>query len=123
MTSGQSTIQEVAELYSASGHTWQPKTFLAKILMTLVTVVFSSVIICCVFAPLLVSPSLTELWSSPLQKYTWQNTTLEKSKVADQRSSVLRLTLATAYDTNSDVTCGASVILERPLQNNLYVSS
>ena len=71
--SGQSRIQEMAELYSASNHTWQP-----KILTTiLVTVLFSwpydlfLVIICCVFVPLLSFP----LWQSSgahlCKKYRW----------------------------------------------------
>ena len=64
MVSGQSRIQEVAELYLVSGHTWQHTTFWLKYWWPfLVTVLFSwpydlcLVIICCIFAPLLVSPS------------------------------------------------------------------
>ena len=52
-------------------------------------------IICCVFAPLLLSPLSRSSRNSPLHTYTWQSTTLEKFEVAEQHSSVLCLTLTT----------------------------
>ena len=55
------SIQEVAELilFHIRSHI---RLFLAKILITFL------VIICCVLTPLLLSPSLTEIRSSPLEK-------------------------------------------------------
>ena len=44
-------------------------------------------IICCVITPLLLFPSLTELWSSALEKYMWWSAVLKKIEVAEQRSS------------------------------------
>ena len=46
--------------------------------------------------------ALAPLPLSPLEKYTWQSTALEKLEVAERRSGALRLTLTTAEDNVDD---------------------
>jgi len=53
--------------------------------------------------PLLLSPSLTELRSSPLEKYTWRSAVLGKLQVAERRFGALRRTLTTAVSVGHTV--------------------